>query len=111
MGNILNKRDMVESTAMKSWIAYDENCTFPLENIPFGAFVNPTTKKVHCCTRVGDMIIDLALMESERMFDGPIFSKMSSMIFCNENLNAFAALGQETRREARASIQKVFSAG
>jgi fumarylacetoacetase len=95
---------MVESAAMKSWISYDANNTFPLENIPFGAFVNPTTKKVSCCTRVGDKVIDLAFVESERLFDGPIFSKMSSKVFSGENLNAFAALGAATRKEARESL-------
>ena len=47
---------MVEANAgpLRSWIQYDENCEFPLENIPFGAFVNPRTNEVHCCTRIGD---------------------------------------------------------
>jgi fumarylacetoacetase len=96
---------------MKSWISYDASNNFPLENIPFGAFMNPTTKKVSCCTRVGDKVIDLAIIERERLFDGPIFSKMSSLIFGNETLNVFAGLGAETRKEARESLQKIFAAG
>lgn len=48
---------------MKSWISYDANNCFPLENIPFGAFMNPTTQKVNCCTRIGDFVIDLANLE------------------------------------------------
>jgi len=103
---------MVEqNSAMKSWIEYDETTTFPLENIPFGAFFNPTSKKVSCCTRIGDKVIDLAVFEHERMFTGPIFSKMSSHIFCNENLNVFAGLGAETRKEARDTLQAFFTAG
>jgi len=39
---------------MRSWIAYAADCEFPLENIPFGAFLNPTLNEVHCCTRIGD---------------------------------------------------------
>jgi len=89
---------------MKSFIAYDESNNFPLENIPFGCFMNPTTNKVSCCTRIGDKVIDLAIIESERLFDGPIFSKMSSKIFNNDTLNVFAGLGAETRREARESL-------
>jgi len=103
---------MVEqNSALKSWISYDENNTFPLENIPFGAFMNPTTNKVNCCTRVGDVVIDLAVIEHAKLFDGPIFSKMSAHIFCKENLNAFADTGAECRREARDTLQKLFAAG
>merc|ERR1712166_1540885 len=96
-----NKRDMVEqNSAMKSWIEYDETTSFPLENIPFGAFFNPTSKKVSCCTRIGDKVIDLAVFEHERMFTGPIFSKMSSHIFCNEGKdNAAVAVGMFNAKE------------
>ena len=52
---------MVESTtALKSSIGYDCNNHYPLENIPFGAFHNPKLNKDHCCTRIGDKVIDLA---------------------------------------------------
>ena len=40
----------------KSWIAYDADSHFPLENIPFGVFVNPKTGKPSCCTRVGGVM-------------------------------------------------------
>lgn len=49
-------------TPLKSLIPYDENNEFPLENIPFGAFKNPQTGKTNTCTRIGDLVIDLALL-------------------------------------------------
>jgi len=103
---------MVEAhAAMKSWIAYDASAHFPMENIPFGAFMNPTTNKVECCTRIGDKVISLNALEHERLFTGPIFSAMAKHIFCEENLNAFAALGPAARIEARETIQTLFKAG
>ncbi len=57
---------MVESTnphALKSFLPYDATHHFPLENIPFGTFVNPKLNKVHCCTRIGDYVIDLSELE------------------------------------------------
>ena len=95
---------------MKSWLPYDESSHFPLENIPFGAFLNPRENKVHCCTRIGDHIIDLSILEHERLFDGPVFSYMDHHVFCEETLNKFMAHGKKGRIEARESIQKLFSA-
>lgn len=103
---------MVESGAMKSWIDYDSNNQFPLENIPFGVFRNSESKEIHCCTRIGDHIIDLAVLEhSRKCFTGPLFSKMEKHVFCEPNLNAFAAMGPEVRKEARESIQAFFIKG
>jgi fumarylacetoacetase len=68
---------MVESGALKSWISYDENSHFPLENIPFGVFTNPKYKgSKQCCTRIGDKVIDLATLAFDgKVFTGPILSK------------------------------------
>jgi fumarylacetoacetase len=68
---------MVEAqhTVLKSFIPYDENHPFPLENIPFGAFINHNdNNSKHCCTRIGDFVIDLALLEAAGLFNGPHFS-------------------------------------
>ena len=61
---------------MKSLIPYDESNHFPLENIPFGAFQNPTTGKTSTCTGIGDLVIDLGLLEQHGLFDGPLFSTL-----------------------------------
>ena len=94
--------------ANQSWIEYDQNTHFPIQNIPFGCFhVDATTK--HCCTRIGDNIIDLALIFSH--FKGPHFSALKENIFDSENLNKFAALGKAIRLEARETIQAIFTSG
>jgi fumarylacetoacetase len=89
---------------MKSWIKYEEGSHFPLENIPFGAFTNPTLNKVHCCTRIGDQVIDLSILEHERLFSGPLFSVLSHHVFCESNLNKFMELGKDYRIEARSTL-------
>ena len=106
---------MVESinnaAPLKSWITYDADDHFPLENIPFGVFVNPTTGKPSCCTRIGGTIIDLAVLEHERLFDGPIFSVMDHHVFCEDTLNEFMAEGKDARIEARQTLQSLFAEG
>jgi len=96
------------SSALKSWIPYTAESQFPLENIPFGIFVNPRTKKPVGCTRIGDTIIDLEQLEHERLFDGPLFSVTKDHYFCNETLNAFAAAGKGFRQELRSTLQRIF---
>ena len=59
----------MQALAMKSFIEYDGESHFPLENIPFGCYKSASGKN-HCCTRIGDKIIDLADIFSH--FDGPL---------------------------------------
>jgi len=66
---------MVEQSAFKSFIEYDGNHPFPLENIPFGTFVTKD-KQTHCCTRIGDFVVDLAVLESKGLFNGELFSAL-----------------------------------
>ena len=91
--------------ALKSWIPYDENHHFPLENIPFGCF-HSASGKIHCCTRIGDSIIDLAALFPK--FDGPLFKTLTENVFDSDTLNKFMALGKDFRIEARETIQKLF---
>jgi len=99
---------MESSAALKSWISYNADSQFPLENIPFGIFVNPKTNKPAGCTRIGDMIVDLEQLEHERMFDGPLFSVTKDHYFCQPTLNDFAAAGKAYRVELRETLQRIF---
>ena len=92
--------------AAQTWIPNFDRATthFPVENIPFGCFHAPEGK-VHCCTRVGDYILDLAHLFEH--FKGPKFSTLKENVFAQENLNKFAALGKDFRLEARQTIQNL----
>ena len=99
---------MVEQSALKSFIEYDENHHFPLENIPFGTFIGKD-KQIHCCTRIGDYIIDLAVIESKGLFNGEHFSALQKKdIFSQPYLNDFMSLGKPYWHEARVTIQNLF---
>lgn len=64
---------MVQAGPLKSWIVYGDNSHFPLENIPFGAFKNPRSGKVVCCTRIANTLVDLSVLEHERLLsEGPV---------------------------------------
>ena len=89
-----------------SWIEYDAGHHFPLENIPFGCYHSPDNT-IHCCTRIGDCLIDLAHLFCK--FNGPLFSTLKENVFAESSCNKFAALGKDFRIEARETIQKIFT--
>lgn len=104
---------MVEASGpLRSWIAYTAECEFPLENIPFGAFLNPRLNKVHCCTRIGDKVIDLSILEHERLLsEGPFMHNVDHHVFCETTLNKFMDLGKVAKLEVRAALQAIFAEG
>jgi fumarylacetoacetase len=100
---------MVESSPsqpLKSFIQYSEDNHFPLENIPFGAFENSSQgNAVHCCTRIGQMVVDLAVLEKHGLFNGTHFSSLLRKdIFSQPNINHFIGLGKDFWKEARLTI-------
>jgi fumarylacetoacetase len=99
----------MEGSALKSFIEYTPEHHFPLENIPFGAFVNPETNDVHCCTRIGDHVVDLSVLHELGHFSGD--NLKSKNVFANSTLNDFMALGKKAWSEARATIQNLFAEG
>ena len=53
---------------MKSFINYSENSDFSIYNIPFGVGVF-NKEYIACCSRIGDMVIDLATLYDYGFFD------------------------------------------
>ena len=100
---------MEAGSALKSFVEYTAEHHFPLENIPFGAFVNPETNETHNCTRIGDFVVDLAVLHELGHFSGDNLKEKN--VFKNQYLNDFMALGKSAWSEARATIQNLFAEG
>lgn len=67
---------------------------------------------MHCCTRIGDFVIDLAVLEHERLLsEGPFMMNCDHHVMCEPTLNAFMALGKVAKLEVRAAIQEMFAEG
>ena len=52
----------------KSWIKYDSNSDFPIQNIPFGVF-KTNKNEFHIASRIGDTIISLKNLEKYGFFE------------------------------------------
>lgn len=99
----------MEGSALKSFVDYSSDNHFPLENIPFGVFVNPETNEPHCCTRIGDHVVDLAVLHDLGHFSGDQLK--GTNVFNSKHLNDFMALGKSAWSEARHTIQNLFAEG
>lgn len=61
---------------------------FDVDNLPLGVFSNPPhVLTPRCCTRLGDIVIDLAVLEEAGLFDD--IPGLGAGVFCQETINAF----------------------
>jgi fumarylacetoacetase len=89
----------------KSWITIPENSDFPVQNIPFGVYKSASGEG-HVCTRIGDTIIDLYLLNNFGAFPE---LQQNKTVFKNNYLNDFIALGKTKTRAVRQRIYDIFS--
>ncbi|MBK6822326.1 MAG: fumarylacetoacetase [Saprospiraceae bacterium] len=89
--------------SMKSWIPYDRECDFPIQNLPLGIFsIDGRQKKI--CSIIGDQIIDLSdIPEIATKCDVP------QTIFYNDYLNPLLALGKTKVSSIRKELGILFS--
>lgn len=90
-------------SSMKSWIPYDRECDFPIQNLPLGIFsIDGRQKKI--CSIIGDQIIDLSdIPEIATKCDVP------QTIFYNDYLNPLLALGKTKVSSIRKELGILFS--
>jgi fumarylacetoacetase len=88
----------MDAGALKSFIGYGPEDHFPLENIPFGVFLDASQgMKPTCCTRIGSQLVNLAALFPFLQKAGPLFGGLTKNVFESETLNEFAALGTNYR--------------
>jgi len=90
----------------KSWIEVPDNSDFPIQNIPFGAFLTEDDITT-IGTRIGDTAIDLSAMHQLGYLDG---INLPEDVFLQDTLNDFITLGRPTWRQVRNRIAELFDA-
>lgn len=97
---------MIEANNPKrnSWIKYNKDSEFPIQNIPFG--VGKTIEnKIHCLTIIGSTLISLTKLEELNYFNE---TSLKPQTFNKKNLNPFLKQSKKTWREVRDCISKLF---
>ena len=93
---------------MKSFINYPQNLDFSIHNIPFGVAVF-NREYIACCTRIGDLVIDLATLFDYGFFDE--IEGLNENVFEAYTLNEFIELGKPVTNAVRLKIQELLLEG
>lgn len=93
---------------METFLEIQAESGFGLNNIPFGVFrlSSEDDQNARCCTRIGDYIVDLSILESENKF-----GISNVRIFDKPHLNDFMSKGKDQWNIVRKTIQQLFSKG
>ena len=92
---------------LRSFIDVPPQSDFPLENLPFGVF-KPAHGSARVGVAIGEMVVDLAVLEEKGQFRGGEFQEQS--VFTNDSLNAFLALGRPAWQKTRQTLQHLLAA-
>ena len=92
------------NTKRKSWIKYDSNSDFPIQNIPFGVFKTKDSE-FHVATRIGNTIISLRSLEKYGFFKN---TNLIPDTFQSKNLNKLLKQNKSTWRQVRNTIADLF---
>src|SRR6266566_1183921 len=92
---------------LRSFIDVPRDSHFPIQNLPFGIF-QPKESKPRVGVAIGDLIVDLSVLEELGHFRSPEFE--DRQVFTEDSLNAFLALGRPAWRKAREILQHLLSA-
>ena len=78
---------------IKSWVksANTSQTDFPLNNLPYGVFTISDSEP-HCCVAIGDMVLDVTLLEAEQI----LIPKINDKVFDEPYWNSFMELGPES---------------
>lgn len=94
--------------SLQTWVEVPANSDFPIQNLPFGIFCTEANPEPRLCTRIGNMVADLAIMDNLAFFDE---LDLPFGIFKNRYLNDFMALGKERTRALRNRLSECFQDG
>ena len=82
-------------------IQINKDSDFPIQNLPYGIFSTKENPSPRVGTRLGDIVIDLAMLDDHGMF-GKRYG-----FFADASLNRFMAAGREVWREIRQRLMRL----
>ncbi len=91
---------------MKSFVNYAPDSDFSIHNIPFGVAVFDQ-EYIACCTRIGDIVVDLATLYDYGYFDE--VEGINENVFEAYTLNEFIELGKPVTNAVRVKLQELLS--
>lgn len=93
-------------TLRRSFIEYDSDCEFPIQNLPWGIFSTADNEQPRIGVAIGDQVLDVSKVR--HLFTGPAL-KDNQHVFAEPTLNKFMGLGKAAWSEARATLTQLLS--
>lgn len=88
---------------LKSFIEVQPDSDFPIQNLPYGIFSTKANPNPRVGTRLGDFVIDLSILDDEKLFGKP------SGFFSDSTLNRLMSSGRDAWREIRQRLIDLLS--
>lgn len=86
-----------------TYIEVSPNSDFPIQNLPYGIFSTDENPSPRVCTRLGDFVIDLAMLDDENLFEKQYH------LFNETSLNKFMSAGKSVWKEIRQRLTMLLS--
>jgi len=91
---------------LSSWIDVKPESDFPIQNIPFGVFIDSKAMP-HACSAIGEYVLDLQKLHELGYFSN---IPLPVNVFARPYLNDFIALGKQTTGAIRDRISDLLNA-
>jgi fumarylacetoacetase len=88
---------------LRSFVEVDPSSHFAIQNLPYGVFTTPTATKRRIGVAIGDFVLDLSVLELERL----IQPAASGTVFSQPTINDFMSLGPQTWSRVRTRISEL----
>lgn len=91
--------DVKSSSSLKSWVHYEPECHFPIQNLPYGVFrLGDSEPRIGVA--IGDSVLDLHELAKNGIFKGTTHLHEGAP-FLEQSLASFMGLGKDAWNEAR----------
>jgi fumarylacetoacetase len=91
---------------LKSFVPVARDSHFPIQNLPYGVFTTPANNAPRVGVAIGDLVLDLAVLEQAGVLD----LVPGERLFNRPTLNAFIERGPNLWRRAREAISELLRA-
>ncbi len=98
--------------SLTSWVesANEENCDFPIQNLPFAIFRRAgTSEAFRGGVAIGEKVVDLGAAKGSGVFEG--IAQAAASACDNTELNGFMAMGQEAWSALRLALSRALRSG
>jgi fumarylacetoacetase len=100
--------DATTDPALRSWLNVPAGSDFPIQNLPFGAFLRAGESAPRLGVAIGDTILDLRVVARAGLLEASV--PEAEAIFGAPVLNRFLALGRPAWRAVRARLSALLAA-